>query len=121
MFGSPEQAAREAIKFYSTLQTEDGHWAGDYGGPMFLLPGILIVLYIAGVVLPKAYYTEMIRYIFSKQNSDGGYGLHIEGPSTIFGTVLNYVALRILGVEKDEPKMLKTTDFLRKKGGQQTK
>lgn len=21
------------------LQAEDGHWAGDYGGPLFLLPG----------------------------------------------------------------------------------
>jgi hypothetical protein len=29
---------RRAIQFYSTLQTDDGHWSGDYGGPMFLLP-----------------------------------------------------------------------------------
>ena len=28
------------------LQTADGHWAGDYGGPMFLLPGYAIVTYI---------------------------------------------------------------------------
>lgn len=31
------------------------------------------------------------------QNEDGGWGLHIEGPSTMFGTVLNYVSLRLLG------------------------
>ena len=31
------------------------------------------------------------------QNEDGGWGLHIEGPSTMFGTVLNYVTLRLLG------------------------
>ena len=31
------------------------------------------------------------------QNEDGGWGLHIEGPSTMFGTVLSYVALRLLG------------------------
>jgi len=117
IFGSPEQATQEAIKFYSGIQTEDGHWAGDYGGPMFLLPGILIVLYIAGVVLPKPYYKEMIRYIFSKQNKDGGYGLHIEGPSTIFCTVLNYVGLRILGIDKEEPRMKKTLAFLKQEGG----
>lgn len=29
----------KGMKFYSRLQTEDGHWAGDYGGPLFLLPG----------------------------------------------------------------------------------
>lgn len=31
------------------------------------------------------------------QNEDGGWGLHIEGPSTMFGTTLNYVTLRLIG------------------------
>ncbi|PRQ51824.1 putative cycloartenol synthase [Rosa chinensis] len=53
----------------------DGHWPGDYGGPMFLLPGL---------------------------NKDGGWGLHIEGPSTMFGTALNYVSLRLLGEGADD-------------------
>ena len=32
-------AALKGMHFYSHLQAEDGHWAGDYGGPLFLLPG----------------------------------------------------------------------------------
>ena len=39
---SVREAARKAVHFYSMLQTEDGHWAGDYGGPHFLLPGLVI-------------------------------------------------------------------------------
>ena len=31
------------------------------------------------------------------QNTDGGWGLHIEGHSTMFCTALNYVSLRLLG------------------------
>lgn len=34
-----EEACYNALKFYSSLQAEDGHWAGDYGGPLFLMPG----------------------------------------------------------------------------------
>lgn len=30
-----------ALSFYSTLQTDDGFWPGDYGGPLFLLPGLV--------------------------------------------------------------------------------
>lgn len=42
---------------------------------------------------------EMVRYLRNHQNADGGYGLHIEGTSTMFGTALSYVTLRILGVD----------------------
>lgn len=35
------------------------------------------------------------------QNEDGGWGLHIEGHSTMIGTVLNYVCMRLLGEGPD--------------------
>ncbi|WCJ36159.1 Cycloartenol synthase [Euphorbia peplus] len=103
-----EQVTEEAVKttltralnYYSTLQTEDGHWAGDYGGPMFVLPGLIIVLSITGemdTVLSLEHKREMRRYLYNHQNADGGWGLHIMSPSTMFGTVLNYVTLRLLG------------------------
>ena len=35
------------------------------------------------------------------QNEDGGWGIHIEGHSTMFATALNYVCLRLLGQAED--------------------
>jgi len=35
-----QEAAINAARFYCKLQAEDGHWAGDYGGPLFLMPGM---------------------------------------------------------------------------------
>ena len=40
----PRTAADSAMNgmlFYSKLQAEDGHWSGDYGGPLFLMAGML--------------------------------------------------------------------------------
>ena len=34
-----QEAAYNGCQFYCKLQAEDGHWAGDYGGPLFLMPG----------------------------------------------------------------------------------
>jgi beta-amyrin synthase len=34
---------------------------------------------------------------FHLKNEDGGWGLHVEGQSIMFCTVLNYICMRILG------------------------
>ncbi|XP_058517511.1 lanosterol synthase isoform X2 [Ochotona princeps] len=111
------QGALNGITFYVGLQAEDGHWAGDYGGPLFLLPGLLITCYTARIPLPAGYGEEIVRYLRSVQLPDGGWGLHIEDKSTVFGTALNYVSLRILGVGPDDPDLVRARNILHKKGG----
>eukprot|EP00899_Mesostigma_viride_P028010 jgi/Mesvir1/8394/Mv12638-RA.1 len=127
-----ENSLLRACGFYSTLQCDSGHFPGDYGGPMFLMPGLVIVLYISGAlrqVLSEHHIREMRRYLFAHQNRDGGWGLHIEGHSTMFGSVLSYVTLRLLGVgpdddckefgpsDSDEPAMTRGRAWINSKGG----
>ncbi|KAK9097606.1 hypothetical protein Sjap_023103 [Stephania japonica] len=127
---SPEDVTEEAVKttlrrgisFHSTIQASDGHWPGDYGGPMFLMPGLVITLHITGAlntVLSSEHQREMCRYLYNHQNEDGGWGLHIEGPSTMFGSVLNYITLRLLGEGADggEGTMEKGRNWILNHGG----
>nr|GMD91032.1 lupeol synthase-like [Ipomoea batatas] len=79
----PEEITGEAVKstvlrgisLYSSIQGHDGHWPAESAGPLFFLQPL---------------------------NEDGGWGFHIEGHSTMFGTVLSYIALRLLGEEAED-------------------
>jgi len=108
------------VQFYEQLQQEDGHWPGDYGGPMFLMPGLVITCYVTGAmdsVLPAPHRREMMRYLKNHANDDGGFGLHIEGHSTMFGTVLSYVSLRLLGAAASDPVCQKARKWILIHGG----
>ncbi|KAJ1554344.1 Lanosterol synthase (Oxidosqualene--lanosterol cyclase), partial [Nowakowskiella sp. JEL0078] len=115
---SPLAVARNGFQFYKNLQTEDGHWAGKYDGPMFLTPGLVIVMYVTNAEWAPGHREEMIRYLKNHAHpEDGGWGLHTEGLSTAFGTVLNYVALRLMGVSKDDPVCIKAREKMLDLGG----
>jgi squalene/oxidosqualene cyclase-like protein len=117
---TPKEAATKAAHFFSMLQTEDGHWAGDYGGPNFLLPGMIVCWYVMGkpsLMLNDDQTKMMVHYISNHQQTDGGWGTHIESPSTMFGTTLMYLSLRLLGIDKDDPRCQLGRAFIREQGG----
>lgn len=114
---SAVKSVLNAINYYSSLQVEDGHWPGDYGGPMFLLPGAIITSHITKFDFTEEQKYQMIRYLFNHQLDDGGWGTHIENKSTMFGTVLNYISLRLLGVSFDDPRIQNAFNFIQREGG----
>jgi squalene/oxidosqualene cyclase-like protein len=59
----------------------------------------------------------MTTYLLNHQQTDGGWGTHIECASTMFGTVMSYVALRLLGSSPDAAYMKRARKFIHKWGG----
>jgi lanosterol synthase len=111
------RSVSKGIDFFRSLQMADGHWPGDYGGPMFLLPGLVIASYVTETPFPPPHQALMKRYFYNHQNDDGGWGLHVEGNSTLFGTVLQYVALRLLGETPDRTDLTKAREWIERQGG----
>ncbi|KAJ1912158.1 Lanosterol synthase (Oxidosqualene--lanosterol cyclase) [Mycoemilia scoparia] len=116
---STKQAAIKGFEFYKHLQDPDsGHWPGLYDGPMFITCGLGIAAYITGIEYDQYEKNEYIRYLFNRADpEDGGWGLHFEGKSSVFGTAMNYVFLRTLGVLPDHPNMIKARNTLHELGG----
>ena len=115
---TPLEAAHNAITHFAHFQLDPGNWACDYGGPLFLLPGFIIAWYVTGTQLPVPQRIEITRYLFNRQiPSDGGWGLHVEAPSSVFGTATSYISLRLLGVDPDDPHMVRGRARLHELGG----
>ncbi len=69
-------AARNGFTFYKHLQAPDGHWPGEYGGPLFLLPGLVIGSYVSGMDFTEAQRMGIIRYLINRAHpDDGGWGM----------------------------------------------
>ena len=75
---SAQEAAENGIAFYRHLQSSDGHFAGEYGGPMFLLPGLIIGMYVTKTPIPAPWRIEIARYLWNRQDpDDGGWGMYV--------------------------------------------
>ncbi|MCJ1265881.1 hypothetical protein MMC22_005763 [Lobaria immixta] len=113
---SYQDTIRNGYIFYQGLQFDDGHWGCGYTGPAFG-PGLLFAMYVANKPIPKEWGIEWMRFMATNVNEDGGWGLHRRGPSLIFTTTVNYVALRILGMEPGHPLAANARKCLLRLGG----
>ncbi|MCP3166290.1 2,3-oxidosqualene cyclase [Myxococcus qinghaiensis] len=108
------QRARDVL---ARTQEADGSWKGDYSGPLFLSPVYVAGLYVMGRAPDARTREGLVSYARARQNEDGGWGLDVESPSLVFTTVLNYVALRLLGVEAEDEGLVRARAWFLPRGG----
>ncbi|EOA23534.1 hypothetical protein CARUB_v10016727mg [Capsella rubella] len=97
-------ALKRGIHYMAALQSDDGHWPAENAGCMFFNAPFVICLYITGhldKIFSLEHRKEMLRYLYIHQNEDGGWGIDVESHSFMFCTVINYICLRIFGVDPD--------------------
>jgi hypothetical protein len=83
---------------------------------MFLLPMYVAACRVAGRLPEGARRDGMVRYLRGVINQDGAVGLHEEDGGSMFTTVLAYVALRFLGVPRDDPDAARMRAWIRANG-----
>lgn len=112
-----DEALDNGLNYFLSIQQEDGNWCGESGGPHFLLPGLLIATYCSDSMPDEARLVLMRRYLLNHQNPDGGWGLHIEGDSSMFGTAVNLAGLVVGGQDIHSEPVQKAIAWIHANGG----
>ncbi|KAI9715728.1 MAG: hypothetical protein M1828_000743 [Chrysothrix sp. TS-e1954] len=115
----PSESVHNAFRFWSRLQTEPaGCWAADLSCILFVTPMLIIAWYITGIKLSEPHAIEVAKFVLAAQDPyDGGWPTHQRGPTTVMGTALMYVALRLMGFPAEHERMVKGRTALLGMGG----
>ena len=112
------------------LQDSEGYWCADLTADTTLESDyILVQLWLhppeAGVWNPptRALVDKAVESILARQLPDGGFNIYAKGPSEISATVKAYFALKVAGLDLDDPRLARAREAhsgtRRPSGGQQ--
>ncbi|MGB5319733.1 prenyltransferase/squalene oxidase repeat-containing protein [Eudoraea sp.] len=113
-----KESLAKSFHWMKENQTMEGTWPVPYDGPFFLLPLYIFALRICDRPISEESRGKMVRYILKHQISDGSFGMHQESKSgTLFTSIINYIALRFLGMNPSQKEIKKTLNWIHDKGG----
>jgi lanosterol synthase len=114
---TPKRAERRALESLVSLQQPSGCWEGEMVWNTMILSQYVIVRRVIGRPFDEKQRAQILKNFTVTQRSDGSWGMHSESEGYVFFTTLAYVALRLLGLPADDPKLAAARKWLRAQPG----
>ncbi len=109
------RAAEAACTFLLARQRAD-HWCAELESNCTITAEYVMLRQILGLGLsPRR--EETARYLWSRQKPDGSWGIAWAHPGDVSTTAEVYLALRLLGIEPEDPRLRRAEAFIRGAGG----
>ena len=109
-------AIARSADYLLSRQHPDGYWCGELEADSMLEADYIFLHTLLESGDPgrlKRAFTEMMRY----QNDDGSWSLFPGGPGNISLTVKCYFSAKLMGLTKDDPRMVKAREWALAHGG----
>lgn len=111
-----EDTARRARDFAHHIQKPDGHWCVELESNTTITAEYVFMRQALGLDLDEKR-EATVRYFFGQQKADGSWGIATNHAGDVSTTAESYLALRILGVPVDHPRMKDAERYIRDHGG----
>lgn len=114
-----QKVLSDAVTFLKENQYAEGYWMGSFVTDTSFTADYILLMHYTGRINSKRQ-EKAVRYILEQQQQDGGWNAYPGGPSVLYISVIDYLALKLTGILADDPAMLKAKDFILANGGAET-
>lgn len=111
------QSIEKGLDRLYSMQRPAGCWEAEVVWCPMLSAQYVMVGYIMKKPLDAARKEAILRYFELWQREDGSFGLHAESHGYLFVTTLVYVAMRMMGLELDDPMVGRAKEYIDQQGG----
>jgi squalene-hopene/tetraprenyl-beta-curcumene cyclase len=109
-------ALDRAVEWLLARQHPDGWWSGELETNVTMTAEQILLFRFLGIdVAPLA--RKASAYILRHQREDGSWALYYDGPADLSTTIEAYVALKVLGADRQSDPMRKALNVIRTQGG----
>ena len=98
------------------LQSPEGYWWGELEANCSIHAEYLLLTHFLGVPDPERW-RKIVNYLKAMQLPDGGWPVWYDGPDDLSITVEAYFAMKLAGVDPNEPCMARARQFILSQGG----
>lgn len=112
-----ERALDKSVRALIAEQDEDGSFEGEVVWCPMLAAQYVLAMHAMGRPLAPERRANLLRHFEDTRLPGGAWGLHELSKPYLFVTILVYVAARLLGVEKNDPLLVRGYEFIRSEGG----
>jgi squalene-hopene/tetraprenyl-beta-curcumene cyclase len=110
-----EQAVQHAAAALLNLQNPAGYWWSELEANVTITAEYLMLHRLLG--LPEQEFPRFVAYLLDKQLDNGGWSIWYGDGGEISTTVEAYMALKMAGVPRQDPRMVRARDFILTRGG----
>ncbi|MEE9285702.1 MAG: squalene--hopene cyclase [Dehalococcoidia bacterium] len=110
------QAVERSRSFLLDLQSSGGYWSGELEANCSIQAEYLLMTHFLGIA-DKERWRKVVNYLKAHQLPDGGWPVWYGGPGDLSIAVESYFAMKLAGVDPNDPSMARAREFIFSNGG----
>jgi squalene-hopene/tetraprenyl-beta-curcumene cyclase len=110
-----EHAVQQAAAALLSLQNPEGYWWAELESNVTITSEYIMLHRLLG--LPEQDFARMAAYLLDKQLANGGWSLWYGDGGEISTSVEAYLALKLAGMPRQDPRLVRARDFILARGG----